>query len=173
MASFPEKAVWTLILNKPISPSATLMLNSLSSTTRTLALGAYRVCPSAKLLLTLTSSLLPNTTGIITRKTLPCSYSLSTIIFPPIISTKVLLIESPKPVPTMVRFCSVSIRWKVLNSFGRSSLRIPMPLSLISNVSLSSEAVTLNFTYPFSVYLTAFPQIFVNTCLSLISSPYR
>ena len=95
---------------------------------------------------------------------LPCSLSIS--IFPPIASTSLLVIVIPSPVPeTPLRVALRSLE-KELNTYGRNSFDIPIPLSLTTNVKserspspfISSWTLRVTFPPP-GVYFTALLRI--------------
>ena len=101
---------------------------------------------------------------------------LSTQILPPIISTRRLLIVSPRPVPPNLRVILVSAWVNGRNSLSISFCDIPMPVSFTekrkmtpSLISLAS--VTLTITSPCWVNLTALPARLISTWLSRSGSP--
>ena len=109
---------------------------------------------------------------------LPLPYSLSTHIFPFIISTRRLQIVNPSPVPPNLRVVDESACVKDLNSFPFCSSVNPIPVSLTENLSLIlpsnifSNSVEKTIS-PFSVNLTELLARFVNICPTLNGSPIR
>ena len=98
----------------------------------------------------------------------PFPSSLSTPILPPIISANRLDIANPRPVPPYLREVEVSTWEKDLKSLFIRSSGIPIPVSDISNLrvtssSLSFSIVTRITTSPSFVNFTAFPARFIIT----------
>ena len=100
----------------------------------------------------------------------PSLYLLSTLIVPPINSTNLLVMASPKPVPSAVVFLSTSSRSNFVNNLLISSALIPRPLSLTLMISKQVSCLLMHFTFnstkPFSVYLMAFDNKLFTTCLT-------
>ncbi len=69
--------------------------------------------------------------GTVKWKILPLPSSLSAQIRPPMSSTSLLLIESPRPVPPYLRVVDASTWVKLLNRVLIFSRGMPIPVSLI------------------------------------------
>ena len=168
-ASAPEVAVSIFILVFLRRLTATVRLILVSSTIRICASGAlndslYGLSPGRCSLRRVWKSPIgsSDTTfcGIDTVKIEPLPYSLSTSIVPPMRSTRLLVIASPKPVPSTVLLRSISRRSNLLKRTSLSSGLIPIPVShtVITRIILLSSAFferSLRLTEPLSVYLTA------------------
>ena len=109
------------------------------------------------------------------RKVDPCPYRLVAPISPSIISTSLLLIASPKPVPPNLRAVPTSTCENGLNRRPISASEIPMPVSSTSNSSRSPSPAgacrILTVIRPCLVNLTAFPARFPSTCRRRVGSP--
>ena len=162
--------------SSPLVTTSVWMPNSLSIST---AISLFITLSSAKSILLpsketrgsfssfLTDSLSSKRSKVIVTVTVvpfPCSLSIS--IFPPIASTSLLVIVIPKPVPDIPLRVALRSLEKELNTKGRNSFDIPIPLSLTTNSKterlLSSflSSWTLNVTLPpLGVYFTALLKI--------------
>ena len=98
-----------------------------------------------------------------TVTTVPFPCWLSTVMVPPIVSTRRFVIDIPRPVPVTPLKVALRSLEKELKMYGRNSSDIPMPLSETVKVNLDfslsiSSSFTVSFTFPPSgVYLMAFP----------------
>ena len=100
---------------------------------------------------------------------------------PCIISTSILEIARPKPVPSLVLFFSRSTRSNLPKSLPIFSSLIPIPVSDTAMMSSMTDLpsglfspflpVIFSETLPSSVYFTALFRMFVITCLTLTTSP--
>ena len=82
--------------------------------------------------------------GIEKEKVEPSPYTLSAEISPFIRLTNCLLMASPRPVPSILRFRLLSICWKDLNSLPISSGLMPIPVSDTENNRLMVSAETVS-----------------------------
>ena len=104
-----------------------------------------------------------------TVKVVPAPFSLSTSICPFISSTILLVMGMPRPVLPYRLVLEESSWANASNSFGRNSLLMPMPVSLMTNLRVdlpSNLAVssTVNVTFPPSgVNFTALPRMLIMT----------
>ena len=185
----PPVAVSTTIPVFLSSPSTTIRFILVSSTMSIRASGALNdslyVCMLCMLFSNLswklpTGSLSVTCWGIVAVKVEPLPYVLFTLMLPPIISRRLRVIASPRPVPSTVLVCTRLTLWNLSNILSISSSLIPMPVSETETISriipsswplATSSELTLRRTLPSLVYLTAFVRRFVMICLSLTSSP--
>ncbi len=159
----------------------------MSSTTSTLASGASKNCCfmerfCSRLLLIVSKSPAGSSQtifcGIVTVKSEPFPYSLSTFISPSISLSSDMVIFIPRPVPSIFLFFSSSSLWKLSNSFPISSFLIPIPVSFTDMISPISPSACLSYVTfisiePCGVYLTALVSRLVTICFILTSSPKR
>src|ERR1035438_1054188 len=113
---------------------------------------------------------------IVKKNDVPFPTSLSTQIFPPIISERRLLITKPRPVPPYVLVVEASTWLKDLNNLSILSEGIPIPVSLtIKRISYFSSSIFLALTdtntSPSEVNFIALFKRLVNICLNLVTSP--
>ena len=166
----------TVSVVKPYSDSifsATLRFSFESSTIREVT-PLYLVILSVSVFSKTTFDI---SSGIVTENTLPTPYVLSTFIVPPSISTKLLVIARPSPVPSIDVFLSASSLSNFVNKWESCSSFIPRPVSftIISKLHILSVFSTTTFksTRPLSVYLIAFDSKFDIICFTLFRSPYK
>jgi len=107
----------------------------------------------------------------------PLPSSLSTPILPSIISTSLLVMDSPNPAPSTL-LLALSSTWEFSrNIFFMLSFGMPMPVSETANstsILLSSRLQrTFSVMLPSRVNLTALVSRLVKICFKRNSSPYR
>ena len=112
------------------------------------------------------------------KNVVPCPTSLSKSRRPPISSTNLLEIVSPRPVPPYLRVIDVSAWLNASKIRDFCSLVTPIPLSWTSNfifvLPLFSEGNRRILTLilpPLFVNLTAFERRLITTSLILVGSP--
>ena len=113
----------------------------------------------------------------VTVNVVPLPFSLSTSILPFISFTRLLVIDMPNPVLPYLFVDEESSWLNASKIFGRYSLLMPMPVSLMikRNVEFPSNRATfctMKRTFPpAGVNFTALPRILISTCRNFISSP--
>ena len=112
-----------------------------------------------------------------TVKVVPLPFSLCTSMVPFISSTMLLVMGMPRP-ELPHRLVEEESSWeKGSKSFGRYSLLMPMPVSLMvkRSVTLRSNRAVSSMTKvtvpPAGVNLTALPKILISSWRSFMSSP--
>ena len=117
-------------------------------------------------------------TGRYTINCVPAFSSVSSSIKPSIISTRLLTIESPRPVPSILVTALVSSWEYGSNAFLANSLLIPEPLShtvilQLQLLTVLSRNSAISWTVPpLWVNFIAFESRFKNICLNLRLSTY-
>src|SRR5437667_535233 len=109
--------------------------------------------------------------GIVKKKVEPWPTSLSAHTRPPCISTNLLVMLSPSPVPPKSREIVASACW---NSAKRTPIRSPGMPTPVSDTRQRSSPLTDSApisTRPFWVNLSAFPARFVRHCTMRLLSP--
>mmetsp|Transcript_15521 Transcript_15521/g.25681 ORF Transcript_15521/g.25681 Transcript_15521/m.25681 type:complete len:359 (-) Transcript_15521:346-1422(-) len=117
---------------------------------------------------------LNSTRGRETVTVVPVPKTLFTSIWPPSISTIILHITNPRPVPPGSLIRSSRTLTKRENRFLTSDSRIPMPWSCTTSRSLRSAmlASTSTDTIPSFEYLTPFEMRLTRTCRTRLASLY-
>ena len=170
------------MLNNIVMISALIDTSSASKTRRpirsaVLAVKTLMSC-SAGIPISLSSLFFSDSPNVIvTEKDVPFPFSLSTVIVPFISSTMLFVIDIPSPVLPYLPVGDDSSWLNGSKIWGKKSLLIPMPVSLITNSTtafLSNRAfssITKLTLPPSGVNFTAFPRIFSKIWRIFTSSP--